>query len=166
MYPIWDGDRFDLGGRTIEVIFVGGHTPGSVVFLDRAARIAFTGDACNGNTLLGFGNSLTVEEYLQNLLHFRRFKGAFDVMYGGHQVMDPVTVDEGIELCARIMAGTDDKERRRGMFGREAVYGACHADEGFERADGKSFNMCYDPERIFAPEEKRQIIRMEGEKQF
>jgi len=105
-------DVFDLGDRQIEVIHVGGHSPGSIVLLDRRIRIAFTGDACNGNTLLGFGNALPIEEYLGNLLHFRAFKDAFDIMYGGHQIMDPCTIDEGIETCAKVLAGTDDHEEQ------------------------------------------------------
>ena len=40
-----DGDIFDLGGRTIEVVWMPGHTPGSVVLLDRAINACYTGDA-------------------------------------------------------------------------------------------------------------------------
>ena len=41
-----DGDVIDLGGGVkIEVAEVEGHTPGSVVFIDRAHKCMFTGDA-------------------------------------------------------------------------------------------------------------------------
>ena len=156
--PVWDGDVFDLGDRQIEVIDVGGHTSGSIVLLDRKFRIAYTGDACNGNTLLGFANALPIERYLKNLLHFKHSEKEFDTMYGGHQVLPPKTLDEGIELCGRILAGTDDHEKRQGMFGRTAVYGAKHVPEGFGRADGKSFNISYDPEKILCEGKKKQTI--------
>jgi glyoxylase-like metal-dependent hydrolase (beta-lactamase superfamily II) len=39
-----DGDRFDLGGRTLEVIATPGHTPDSICLLDRANGLLFTGD--------------------------------------------------------------------------------------------------------------------------
>lgn len=43
---IKDGDVIDLGGDVkIEVAEVEGHTPGSVVFIDRAHKCMFTGDA-------------------------------------------------------------------------------------------------------------------------
>ena len=43
---IKDGDVIDLGGGVkIEVAEVEGHTPGSVVFIDRAHKCMFTGDA-------------------------------------------------------------------------------------------------------------------------
>lgn len=160
VYPLYDGDVFDLGDRQIEVIHVGGHSPGSIVLLDRANRIAFTGDACNGNTLLGFGNALPIEEYLGYLLHFHRFQDAFDIMYGGHQIMDPCTIDEGIETCGKVLAGTDDHEERPGMFGAPSIYAAAHAAQGFGRADGKSFNMNYNPDKRFGRAETRQVITM------
>ena len=40
-YPIYEGDIFDLGGVQIEVVAVPGHTQGTVVFLDRAARVIY-----------------------------------------------------------------------------------------------------------------------------
>ena len=165
-YPVWDGDVFDLGDRQIEVIDVGGHSPGSIVLLDRANRIAYTGDACNGNTLLGFGNALPIERYLLNLLHFKRFQKDFDIMYGGHQVLPPETLDEGIELCARILAGSDDHEERPGMFGRVSIYGAKHADQGFDRADGKNFNISYDPGKLFGTGDKQQVIGLKPASMF
>ena len=39
-----DGDRIDLGGRTLEVIATPGHTPDAISLLDRANGLLFTGD--------------------------------------------------------------------------------------------------------------------------
>ena len=41
---IHDGDKFDLGGRTIEVIATPGHTPDAISLLDRGNGLLFTGD--------------------------------------------------------------------------------------------------------------------------
>lgn len=40
-----DGDRFDLGGRVIEVAHMPGHTPGSIVLLDKENGDCYSGDA-------------------------------------------------------------------------------------------------------------------------
>jgi glyoxylase-like metal-dependent hydrolase (beta-lactamase superfamily II) len=40
-----DGDRIDLGGRTLEVLHVPGHTPDATALLDRANGLLFTGDS-------------------------------------------------------------------------------------------------------------------------
>jgi glyoxylase-like metal-dependent hydrolase (beta-lactamase superfamily II) len=39
-----DGERIDLGGRTLEVLRTPGHTPDSMCLLDRANGLLFTGD--------------------------------------------------------------------------------------------------------------------------
>lgn len=108
--PIHDGNKIDLGGRVLEVIEVPGHSGGSVVFLDREARLCYGGDVCNLNTLLNLDGSETVETYYKSLLHFRQYQDSFDLMYTGH---DPNGVkssilDDGIHLCERILAETDD----------------------------------------------------------
>src|SRR6516164_9716519 len=39
-----DGDKFDLGGRTIEVLATPGHTPDAIALIDRGNGLLFTGD--------------------------------------------------------------------------------------------------------------------------
>ena len=39
-----DGDRIDLGGRSLEIVATPGHTPDAVCLLDRQAGLLFTGD--------------------------------------------------------------------------------------------------------------------------
>lgn len=109
-YPIYEGDIFDLGDVQLEVIGVPGHTYGSIVFLDRAARILFSGDACNANTLVFSSSSTSIEEYRESLIHFKTFQQDFDVMYGGHGPIgvSPTIIDDGIAMCDRILAGTDE----------------------------------------------------------
>ena len=41
---VHDGDRIDLGGRSLEIIATPGHTPDSISLLDRANGLLFTGD--------------------------------------------------------------------------------------------------------------------------
>lgn len=49
-----EGQVFDLGGRTLEVVFTPGHTAGSVTFMDKSNHYGFSGDSFgNGNLLLG-----------------------------------------------------------------------------------------------------------------
>ncbi len=157
VYTIEDGDIFDLGDRQIEVIWVGGHSPGCIALLDRKNRCAFTGDCCNGNTLCAGANALPVETYLKNLLHFYSFRDAFDITYGGHQVIPATVVEEGIELCGRILAGTDDKAQYQ-SFGGVVTYGAAREEGGYRRADGKDFNIAYDPRRLHEEPAKPQKI--------
>ncbi len=164
VYPIRDGDVFDLGGREIEVVDVGGHTEGEVVFIDHKSRIAYSGDACNGNTLLEFPNSLPIISYLRNLLHLKEHQKEFDKMYGGHEIFDPSIVDEAIETVAKVVAGTDDKCERPGIMGGTVFYAAEKVKDGYARVDGKHFNMNYRPDKVTAPDETRQVIKLPEKK--
>lgn len=161
VFPVSDGDIFDLGDRRIEVVEVGGHTPGSIVLIDDKTRIAFCGDACNGNTLLEFKTSLPVNVYLKNLKRLAEFSDRFDMMYGGHEVFDKSIIDEGIETAERVVAGTDDKYPAKGILGYDICYAGAKKEGAFERVDGKRFNMSYDPARINGTDDPRQIITAE-----
>lgn len=148
VYPLYDGDVFDLGDRKIEVIEVGGHTAGSVVLIDPLTRIAYSGDACNGNTLLEFPNSLPIISYMRALLHLKENQNKFDKMYGGHEIFDSSIIDEAIETVGKVLAGTDDHVEATGMMGYKVCYAAKKVTGGYEREDGKHFNMTYLPDRI------------------
>ena len=158
VFPVDDGDVFDLGGRKIEVLEVGGHTPGSVVLIDPQTRFAFTGDACNGNTLLEFPNCLPVISYLKNLLRLKERQRDFDMMYGGHEIFDASLVDEAVETVAKVVAGTDDRYEQPGMLGGTVFYAAAKVEGGYPRADGKRFNMSYVPSNILSSGDTRRVI--------
>ncbi len=152
--PLRDGDQFDLGGVCLETISVSGHTKGTVVFLDRDARVVYSGDACNRNTLLFGEEATSVEEYRESLLHLKTFQSAFDQLWGGHggAAEANTIVDEAIELCEEILAGTDDAVPAMG-FGDQPCWYAKEKNERFQRLDGKVANIAYAKGRIW----KKQI---------
>ena len=151
-YPVYDGDVLDIGGTRLEVIHVPGHTWGSIVLLDRAARVIYSGDAVNVNTLLFLGGA-SIEEYREGLEHLNTFAEACDVLWGGHGGMSvPFSiVPDAISLCDQIMAGTDDAFPGDFM-GRPALY-AKAKDEHFRRLDGGLANIAYSRDRIW----KKQV---------
>ena len=140
--PVGDGDVFDLGGVQIEAIAVPGHR-GTLVFLDRAHRAVYSGDACNPNTLLALPGSTTIETYRQSLLHFAAFSDAFDVLYGGHGTgaVEKRIIGEAAELCDEIMAGTDDAYPMA-YIGREFLYARRFTGD-FKCRDGRLANIAY-----------------------
>lgn len=158
VYPLEGNEIFDLGNHEIEVVEVGGHTAGSVVLIDRKTRLCFSGDACNGNTLLEFDHSLSVAEYLQNLIRLKVFQSEFDTMYGGHEIFDNTVIDEGIETAARVVAGTDDHYEAQSPLSGKVYYAGAKIDGAYERRDGKHFNMSYIPEKIALKPKSRRVI--------
>ena len=151
-YPIGDGDVLDLGGIRLEAIHVPGHTWGSLVFLDREARVIYSGDAVNANTLLFLGGA-SIEEYREALIRLNGFAETCDVLWGGHGgVSVPFSiVPDAIQLCGEIMAGTDDAVPGD-FLGRPALY-AKKKDPFFRRFDGGIANIAYSRDRIW----KKQV---------
>jgi glyoxylase-like metal-dependent hydrolase (beta-lactamase superfamily II) len=138
-YPIYDSDVFDLGGRIIEVIAVPGHSLGSLVFLEKAKKIVFSGDACNSNTLLYLDGSTSIPDYKAGLLHWKKRQSEFEALWGGHgnEPLPPWVIDEAISLCDKILDGSDDGEERG--FYRAPFYYARRRD----RDDGIVANIGY-----------------------
>ena len=52
LVPLRDGQRFDLGGRTVTAYHCPGHTPGEMIFIDDRTRTLLCGDALNEFFLL------------------------------------------------------------------------------------------------------------------
>lgn len=62
------GEIFDLGGVRLEVLAMPGHTPGSVIVLDRERQLLFGGDAIGSGSLwLQLPESGPVEAYLDEI---------------------------------------------------------------------------------------------------
>lgn len=107
MLDIRDGDRFDLGGMTIECIALPGHTPGSMAFFDRAGGHVFTGDAINTDTHLHGLDRAGYRQYRQTLLRFIGIVGDGVTMHPAHLPM-PMTIKVAKSLaraCEDIACG-------------------------------------------------------------
>ncbi len=84
-HPIWDGDRLELGGRTVEVIHLPGHTPGSVAYLDRTNRLLFCGDLVQKDLPIHlFGTGRSIPAYLASLERLYSFRDRYDRIFPGH----------------------------------------------------------------------------------
>lgn len=81
---IQGGDRIDLGGLTVEVIHLPGHTPGSILLLLKEDRVLFTGDAINRHLWLQLEESLSPQEYLEKLEQVMYLTDAADYILHGH----------------------------------------------------------------------------------
>ena len=106
-----EGDRFDLGGVSVEIYACPGHTRGSVVMLIPEERTVLLGDACNSFTFLFEDYSSSVEEYRESLIRLRGLlEGKYNTALSSHGdgVLAPGVIDENIALCARILAREDD----------------------------------------------------------
>lgn len=85
LLPLKEDAVFDLGGMTLEVIPIPGHTAGSVALLLREHRLLFTGDALNGHLWMQLDESLSMETLKRSLENvIDKHRKDFDFILTGH----------------------------------------------------------------------------------
>lgn len=79
-----DGERLELGGRTLEVLLTPGHTPGSLCLLDRDRRLLFTGDTLYPAELYAHMPESNLADYERSAARLGTLADAVDVLCPGH----------------------------------------------------------------------------------
>jgi glyoxylase-like metal-dependent hydrolase (beta-lactamase superfamily II) len=81
---IRDGDTIDLGGRTLAVYELPGHTPGGIMLLLREDRILFTGDSVNHHLWMQLDGCLPLQDFLKELDKVMFLENEADIILHGH----------------------------------------------------------------------------------
>ncbi len=121
--PIESGEVIDLGGLTVEVIHLPGHTQGSILLLLKEDRVLFTGDAINTHLWLQLTGSSTPQEYLQELDRVMDLRERADYILHGHAAeFQPIALmnrlRQGLwELCQ----GMTEEDKDYSYFGGTAL---------------------------------------------
>lgn len=120
-----------------------------MVYVDCTHRMAFAGDACNANTLLNLNSSASVAEYQAGLAHWRTCINVFDVLWNGHDhtAIPKKIIDDGIALCKKILAHTDDAIEIEDTFGGKSRL-AARRTGGYAVQGGGLCNIVYKPETV------------------
>jgi glyoxylase-like metal-dependent hydrolase (beta-lactamase superfamily II) len=81
-----DGDEISLGDRTLTVLHLPGHSPGSIALLDRGNGILFTGDVVyDDDELLDELDGSDIAGYLQTMARLAALPAdAVRVVHAGH----------------------------------------------------------------------------------
>ena len=148
--PLMPGDRFELGGVSLEIMTGRGHTPGSVTVLIPEWRLLLLGDACNAFTYLFAPECPTVPVYKETLLKLKaETDGKYERTLFSHGVGEgaPDMIDRVIAVCDDIMAGKVDNMPFRGFSGEPVCIAKAMDFSRFCRADGGEGNIVYDPNK-------------------
>jgi glyoxylase-like metal-dependent hydrolase (beta-lactamase superfamily II) len=120
-----DGEKIDLGGRTLEVVFTPGHTPGSTTFIDMDAAYGFSGDSFgSGNLLLGLDFSTLIAscEKVSEIMQNHGIKYLYPGHFFGNNPETKQRVDDMITLSSDVLSGkVKGKENPNGMMGLNLV---------------------------------------------
>lgn len=148
--PLSDGQRFDLGGLTVEMLAVPGHTPGMMCPLLTEERTVIFGDACGVGVLLFDEYSSPVSEYRKSLLRLSRHEERYDRILRNHGTFESPKELLGnvIECCDLILAGKDDHVNVS-VHGTPLFAAKRPGAGGMGRADGKEGNLFYAADKVF-----------------
>ena len=133
---IKEGDVINLGGKTIEVYNLPGHTPGGIVLLLKEDRILFTGDSVNHHLWMMLDHSLSLEEYAKSLDRILFLKDKADRILHGHTSgFDDIS----LLICLRngvqeILDGKTENDKNHKWSG-----GMCR-QHNFKVLDGKEYS--------------------------
>jgi glyoxylase-like metal-dependent hydrolase (beta-lactamase superfamily II) len=144
-----DGQRFDLGGITLEAIAVPGHTPGMTCILNIEERSILFGDGCNTFLFIWDKEATSIEEYRESLTNLKKHENRYDTVYLSHAVttVDKKVLDGSIKVCEELMKGVTDNQPFEFMGNKLSLAKA--TDEQFNRLDGGLGNLVYNPKKIF-----------------
>jgi glyoxylase-like metal-dependent hydrolase (beta-lactamase superfamily II) len=88
-----DGARFDLGGRTLEVIATPGHTPDAISLIDRANGLLFTGDTYYPAPIWLFRPETNLDAYAASIRRLAALAPQVKLVLGAHNIpVAPPTV--------------------------------------------------------------------------
>ncbi len=116
---IKEGDVFDLGGLTLKVYELPGHTLGSIVLLCPEDRVLFTGDAINHHLWMQLSGCLPMNEMADNLERlFFLEKEADRILHGHARDFDDISLMRSLCAGAReIATGKTEDDQPYHWFG-------------------------------------------------
>lgn len=82
--PLWEGDVIDLGFWKFEVVLTPGHTPGSIMLLERAKRMLLSGDSIQDGDIYMFGAGCNMQAFQSSLEKISGMSDAFDTIWPSH----------------------------------------------------------------------------------
>jgi glyoxylase-like metal-dependent hydrolase (beta-lactamase superfamily II) len=81
---IHHGEKLDLGGRTLEILFTPGHTPDSVCLLDRKNRLLFTGDTFYPAPIYVNTPGSDFSQFVKSVAYLAELQEDVDFLLTGH----------------------------------------------------------------------------------
>jgi len=113
---IGEGEKIDLGGRTLEVLHVPGHTPDAVALLDRAAGLLWTGDSYYDATIWLYVPETDLDEYQRSMARLAALAPAVTRLLPAHNtaVADPGQLAKVVAAVERVRAGAETGQAETG----------------------------------------------------
>ena len=147
-HDLREGDRFDLGGVSVEIYDCPGHTKGSVVMLIPEDRLLMTGDACNTFTFVFDYYSTSISEYEESLRTLLpKVHGRYDstLLSHGDGIGYQNIIEDVIQVCEDIKAGNTDDQ----PFSFSGTQACIAKAVDFAKGPERRGNVVYSKDRIW-----------------
>jgi len=96
-----DGEIIDIGERPIEVAFVPGHSPDSLILIDKRNRMMMTGDSFYPASLYVYSETSSFRDFSNSVQTMLKYQNDVDFLLPGHnETMQPAT------YLAKLQAAT------------------------------------------------------------
>jgi len=107
VYPLWEGDIIDLGGRSFEVFLIPGHSPGSIALLDINNRALIGGDSLLDDVIAMCDTWRDFDAYICSMEKLKGKRDRFDTIYTSHGSfpLSPGVIDGLISGALRCKNG-------------------------------------------------------------
>jgi len=102
-----DGDKLDLGGRSLEIISTPGHTPDAICLFERANGLLFTGDTYYPATIWLYRPETDFDAYAKSIARLAGLAPQVKVVIGSHNipVAPPSVLPQLVAAFADLRAG-------------------------------------------------------------
>ena len=114
-FILHDGDSFDLGGRTIQVVHTPGHSPGHCCFYEPERKYLYSGDLIYKGCLDAFYPSTDPQFFYQSVKRLMNYN--INSVFPGHHELDiPVSMISEIEAAFSQLEGHGQLKQGNGLF--------------------------------------------------
>lgn len=102
-----DGDKFDLGRRTIEVLATPGHTPDAITLFDHVNGLLFTGDTYYPAPIWLFRPETDLTAYAASIRRLAALEPQVKLVLGAHNVpvASPTVLTQLVAAFDKVRAG-------------------------------------------------------------
>ena len=107
--PLKEGDVIPVGEYRLEVLWIPGHTPGSIALLDREHRFLISGDTVQSGCIFMHGEGRDLAAFRDSIarLEDMRQEGIFDTLFPSHgdAVVPADILADHLALAEEVLSG-------------------------------------------------------------
>jgi glyoxylase-like metal-dependent hydrolase (beta-lactamase superfamily II) len=102
-----DGDKIELGNRTLEIMATPGHTPDAICLLDRANGLLFTGDTYYPAPIWLFRPETDIDAYVASAKRMAAVAPQLKLVLGAHNipVAEPAVLPRLVTAIEAVRSG-------------------------------------------------------------